>query len=67
MVLTTNQKNQLNKDILEYLANNDYAKTASIFAEEISQSVEEIDPDGKKLEIKWKSILSLQKKISTLE
>ncbi len=32
MVLTTNQKSQLNKDILEYLANNDYMKTASIFA-----------------------------------
>lgn len=33
MVLTTNQKNQLNKDLLEYLANNDYTKTAAIFAE----------------------------------
>lgn len=26
-----------------------------------------MDPDGKKLEIKWKSILSLQKKITNLE
>lgn len=35
MVLTQNQKNQLNKDILEYLTKNDYTKTAQIFAEEI--------------------------------
>lgn len=27
----------------------------------------EVDPEGNKLEIKWKSILSLQKKINTLE
>ena len=27
----------------------------------------EVDPDGNKLEIKWKSILSLQKKINNLE
>lgn len=67
MVLTTNQKAQLNKDLLEYLANNDYPKTAAVFADEISANLEEIDPDGKKLEIKWKSILSLQKKITTLE
>ncbi len=32
MVLTSNQKLQLNKDILEYLANNDYNKTAAVFA-----------------------------------
>jgi len=27
----------------------------------------EVDPEGNKLEIKWKSILSLQKKINNLE
>ena len=32
MVLTANQKNQLNKDILEYLVKNDYPKTAEIMA-----------------------------------
>ena len=33
MVLTSNQKTQLNKDLLEYLVNNDYTKTAAVFAE----------------------------------
>ncbi len=33
MVLTTNQKTQLNKDLLEYLLNNEYEKTAAVFAE----------------------------------
>jgi hypothetical protein len=32
MVLTSNQKVQLNKDLLEYLLNNDYQKTAEVFA-----------------------------------
>jgi hypothetical protein len=67
MVLTSNQKSQLNKDLLEYLLNNDYKNTAAVFAEEIGASLDDIDPDGKKLEIKWKSILSLQKKITLLE
>lgn len=67
MVLTSNQKSQLNKDILQYLANNDYSKTAAVFADQLQCSKEDIDPDGKKLEVKWKSILSLQKKITTLE
>jgi len=33
MVLTSNQKTQLNKDLLEYLLNNDYRRTAEVFAE----------------------------------
>lgn len=32
MVLTQNQKNQLNKDILEYLVKNEYPKSAQVFA-----------------------------------
>lgn len=67
MVLTQSQKNQLHKDLLEYLANNDLPKTAQALAEEVELSLDSIDPDGKKLEIKWKSILSLQKKITNLE
>ena len=67
MVLTQNQRTQLNKDILEYLSNNEYKKTAEVFAEESDLSLAEIDSEGKKMEIKWKSILSLQKKITTLE
>lgn len=67
MVLTANQKTQLNKDLLEYLVKNDYTATAEKFAEEISVSLADVDPEGNKLEIKWKSILALQKKITNLE
>lgn len=66
MVLTQTQKTQLHKDFLEYLVNNDFPKTAPIFADEAQLSVDTVDPEGKKLEIKWKSILALQKKITTL-
>lgn len=67
MVLTASQKNQLNKDILEYLVKNDYPHSAECFAEEIGVALADVDPEGNKLEIKWKSILSLQKKINNLE
>jgi len=33
MVLTSKQKDQLNKDILEYLVKNEYKDTAQAFAE----------------------------------
>lgn len=32
MVLTASQKNQLNRDILEYLVKNEYPKTAEVFS-----------------------------------
>ena len=32
MVLTPSQKNQLNKDILEYLVKNNYTRTAEMMA-----------------------------------
>lgn len=32
MVLTESQKKQLNRDILEYMANNQYVKAAQVFA-----------------------------------
>ena len=67
MVLTQSQKTQLHKDLLEYFVNNDLPKTAEALAEEVDLSIDAVDPEGKKLEIKWKSILSLQKKITTLE
>lgn len=67
MVLTQSQKTQLHKDLLEYLVNNDLPKTAQALAEEVGIDIEAVDPEGKKLEIKWKSILSLQKKITSLE
>jgi len=67
MVLTGKQKDQLNKDILEYLVKNEYKETSQKFAEEITFSLADVDPEGNRLEIKWKSILTLQKKISALE
>ena len=67
MVLTQSQKTQLHKDLLEYFVNNDLPKTAQALADEAELSIDSVDPDGKKLEIKWKSILSLQKKITNLE
>ena len=67
MVLTQSQKSQLHKDLLEYLVNNDMPKTAQALADEADLSLESVDPEGKKLETKWKSILSLQKKITNLE
>ena len=66
MVLTQSQKTQLHKDFLQYLVNNDFPKTAQIFADEAELSIDAVDPEGKKLEIKWKSILALQKKINIL-
>jgi hypothetical protein len=36
-------------------------------SEEIGVSLADVDPEGNKLELKWKSILSLQKKIANLE
>lgn len=67
MVLTATQKNQLNRDIIEYLVKNEYPRAAETLADEIGSSLADVDPDGNKLEIKWKSILSLQKKINNLE
>lgn len=49
MVLTQTQKNQLHKDLLEYLANNEFVKTAEVFAMETDLQLEAIDPEGKKL------------------
>ena len=67
MVLTQSQKTQLYKDLLEYLVNNEFPKTAQALAEEAGVDIEAVDPEGKKFEIKWKSILSLQKKITNYE
>ena len=66
MVFTVSQENQLHKDLLEYLVNNELPKTAHALAEEVGLDIDSVDPEGKKLEIKWKSILSLQKKITNL-
>ena len=65
--MTGSQKNQLNKDILEYLVKNGYARTAEMMTEEAGGTLADVDPEGNKLELKWKSILSLQKKINNLE
>ena len=49
MVLTQNQRSQLNKDILEYLLKSEYARSAEIFSEEIGVQLSEVDPEGNKL------------------
>lgn len=66
-MLTQTQKTQLHKDLIEYLSNNNFPNTAQAFADEANVALSDVDPEGNKLIIKWKSILSLQKKISTLE
>lgn len=47
--------------------NNELPNTAEAFSIEADLCLDNIDPDGKRLEIKWKSILSLQKKITNYE
>ena len=37
MVLTQSQKNQLHKDLLEYLANNNFPKTAQFATRELKE------------------------------
>ena len=49
------------------MANNDLPNTALALAEETGLTLESVDPEGNKLELKWKSILSLQKKINNLD
>jgi hypothetical protein len=66
-MLTQSQKAQLHKDILEYFVNNQFQKTAETFANEAELSLIDIDPEGNKMVMKWKSIYSLQKKITNLE
>ena len=66
-MLTKMQKTQLHKDLLEYLTNNGFPKTAEVFAEEAELPIEDVDAESNKLVFKWKSILSLQKKITNYE
>jgi platelet-activating factor acetylhydrolase IB subunit alpha len=66
-MLSNSQRVQLNKDILEYLVKNNLTATAEKLSEEIGVSLADLDPEGNKLEVKWKSILALQKKILNLE
>jgi len=66
-MLTQTQKAQLHKDLLEYLVNSEFTKTAAAFAEETELALSDVDSEGNKLIMKWKSILNLQKKINNLE
>ena len=67
MVLTKSQRTQLNKDILEYLVRSEYLSSAEVFASDICASLDDVDSEGNRLEVKYKAILSLQKKINRLE
>lgn len=50
---------ELNRDILEYFSNNKLPKVAEAFAEETGIVLPDIDPEGKRFEMKWKAIKSL--------
>ena len=50
---------ELNRDILEYFSNNKLPKVAEAFAEETGIVQSDIDPEGKRFEMKWKAIKSL--------
>ena len=66
-MLSKTQTEELNKAILEYLVNAQFADTAKVFAGETNLKAEDVDPEGQKLSLKWKSIISLTKKIANLE
>lgn len=66
-MLSNAQSLELKKAILEYLSNSQFDQTARAFAEEAGLNLAEVDPEGQKLCLKWKSIISLTKKITNLE
>ena len=58
---------QLNKDILEYLVRSEYLRSAEVFASDICASLADVDPDGNKLEVKYKALWSYSNKVKKLE
>lgn len=69
MVLTNQQREELNKAIIEYLVNSNYSETAKAFSTE-AQVVHEVASKASIsdiLEKKWVSISRLQKRIYELE
>ena len=58
MVLTSNQRNQLNKDILEYLVRSEYLSSAEVFVSDTGANLADVDPEGNRLEFKYKALLS---------
>jgi len=66
MVLTTKQKEELNKAILDYLKTNGYDASGEVFQKETA--VEPLDPKKSGLlDKKWTSVIRLQKKVMDLE
>jgi platelet-activating factor acetylhydrolase IB subunit alpha len=66
-MLTPSQKSQLHREILEYLSASNFPLSADAFAGEAQLLLSEVDPEGTRMVMKWKSIYSLQKKIMGLE
>jgi len=67
MVLSGKQKEDLNKSISDYLHQNGYSQTLSVFKEEANLS-EDIDKKfANLLEKKWTSVIRLQRKVMELE
>jgi hypothetical protein len=66
-MLSNAQSIELRKAILEYLHNTNFTESAKVFADEAKLNLQEVDPEGQKLTLKWKSIISLTKKIGNLE
>ena len=77
MVLTSKQKEELNKAIAEYLEKQGYTNTLRSFEEEANVNAKESQKEGQNgksnsvisdiLEKKWVSITRLQKKVMELE
>ena len=77
MVLTSKQKEELNKAIAEYLEKHGYSNTLKSFEEESNVNLKDASKEGQNgkpnsaisdiLEKKWVSITRLQKKVMELE
>lgn len=64
--MLTKRDEEINKCILEWLLNKKYTKSSEAFMQETNLKKEDASK-GNKLDKKWGTILSLQKKISDLE
>lgn len=67
MSLSERQKEEINRAIAEYMQNNGYSESFSVFLKESSLSENDIKPLGGILEKKWTTVLRLQRKVNDLE
>ena len=64
--MKSKRDDEINKSILEWLLVKNYKTSAEIFMQETNLQISDATK-GNKLDKKWGTILSLQKKISDLE